>query len=268
MTRCEGIHRGVPICLPPELSLEQVYQEALALKPWRKGPFCFTQNDKGFCIDSEWQSYMKWDLIKGAINLEGLEVADIGCNNGYYLFCMQEQRPKSLVGFDPSPLCERQFHWLNGFLKTPILYEKLGVEDLRTYPKHFDVLFCLGVLYHRKDPHSTLKALFMGLKPSGVLVLDTLIYDSPLEVALCPSTYAKMSNVFFIPSPKALQNWAFKAGFKECSPLAFKSTDTSEQRKSAWIDGLSLESFLDPKDPTKSIEGYPAPLRGYFILRK
>ncbi|WP_434802011.1 tRNA 5-methoxyuridine(34)/uridine 5-oxyacetic acid(34) synthase CmoB [Helicobacter felistomachi] len=254
--------------LPAHLSLEQVYHEALKLKPWRKGPFCFHQGDCGFCIDSEWQSYMKWDLIKGAVGLEGLEVADIGCNNGYYLFCMQEQQPKSLVGFDPSALYAKQFKWLNSFLKTSIVYESLGVEDLRTYAKRFDVLFCLGVLYHRKDPHSTLKALFMGLKPSGVLVLDTLIFDSPLEVALCPSIYAKMSNVYFIPSVKALQNWAFKAGFKECTPLAFKSTTTKEQRQTPWIEGLSLEAFLDPLDPTKSIEGYPAPLRGYFILRK
>ncbi|CRF49649.1 tRNA (5-methoxyuridine) 34 synthase [Helicobacter heilmannii] len=268
MTRCKGTHRGVRVPLPTHLSLEQVYREAWALRPWRKGPFCFLQGDRGFCIESEWKSYIKWDLIKGALNLEGLEVADIGCNNGYYLFCMQEQCPKSLVGFDPSALFKKQFHWLNGFLQTSIAYEELSVENLRTYPKCFDVLFCLGVLYHRKDPHNTLKALFMGLKPSGVLVLDTLIFESPLEVALCPTTYAKMSNVYFIPSVKALQNWAFKAGFKECAPLAFKPTTTVEQHKTPWIEGLSLESFLDPKDSSKSIEGYPAPLRGYFMLRK
>ncbi|GMB90485.1 tRNA U34 carboxymethyltransferase [Helicobacter ailurogastricus] len=272
MTRCEGAHKGVRVSLPLDASLEQIYREALALKPWRKGPFCFFQGDRhadrGFCIDSEWQSYMKWDLIKTAVNLEGLEVGDIGCNNGYYLFCMQGLKPKSLTGFDPSALYEKQFKWLNGFLKTPIVYERLGVEDLRTYAKRFDALFCLGVLYHRKDPHSTLKALHMGLKPSGVLVLDTLVFNSPLEVALCPSTYAKMSNVYFIPSIKALQNWAFKAGFKECFLLALSPTTTQEQRKTPWIEGLSLESFLDPSDSTKSIEGYPAPTRGYFILRK
>ena len=33
-------------------------------------------------------------------------------------------------------------------------------------------------------------------------------------------------------------------------------TEANEQRKTEWIDTQSLEDFLDPNDPTKTIEGY------------
>jgi tRNA (mo5U34)-methyltransferase len=42
-------------------------------------------------------------------------------------------------------------------------------------------------------------------------------------------------------------------------------TTSDEQRKTDWIDTESLENFLDPNDPSKTIEGYPAPLRAIFI---
>ena len=34
---------------------------------------------------------------------------------------------------------------------------------------------------------------------------------------------------------------------------------TEEQRPSKWAPIKSLENFLDPDDPTKTIEGHPAP---------
>ncbi len=261
------LDQGLRIYIEDNLNLDTLYQEAWALRPWRKGPFILEQHDRAFKIESEWRSDFKWDILKDCLDLQGKHVADVGCNNGYHLFCMAKENCASLSGFDPSTLYKAQFTYLNALLKLPILYESLGVEDLRTYPKRFDVIFCLGVLYHRKDPHSALKALHMGLKKQGVLILDSLIYDSPLEVALCPRTYAKMNNVYFIPSPRALQNWAFKAGFSSCTLLTQRTTTTQEQRKTIWIEGLSLEHFLDPSG-SKSVEGYHAPMRGYFILTK
>ncbi|WP_120943825.1 MULTISPECIES: tRNA 5-methoxyuridine(34)/uridine 5-oxyacetic acid(34) synthase CmoB [Helicobacter] len=261
------VDQGLRIYLNEGVDLDQLYEKAWALRPWRKGPFMLEGRDRGFKIQSEWRSDFKWELLKDCLELRGKHVADVGCNNGYHLFCMAKQACASLTGFDPSALYKAQFAYLNALLGLDILYESLGVEDLRAYPRRFDVIFCLGVLYHRKDPHSALKALHMGLNKQGVLVLDTLIYESPLEVALCPRTYAKMRNVYFIPSPSALQNWALKAGFSACDLFARCPTTTQEQHKSAWIEGLSLEHFLDSSG-SKTLEGYDPPVRGYFILTK
>ena len=41
-------------------------------------------------------------------------------------------------------------------------------------------------------------------------------------------------------------------------------TELNEQRKTEWIDTQSLEDFLDPNDPQKTVEGYPAPKRVYI----
>ena len=85
--------------------------EAVAkmMKPWRKGPFKIGS----LYIDSEWRSNLKYELLEPFFNLEGKRVADIGCNNGYYLFRMMEQKPASLTGFDPSALYYCQFLFLN-----------------------------------------------------------------------------------------------------------------------------------------------------------
>lgn len=244
---------------------EQILECALALKPWRKGPFEIGD----LRIESEWNSSIKWNLLTPHLQLEGKEIADIGCNNGYYMFEMLSHSPKSITGFDPYALFKCQFDFINHFAKTPIVYEMLGIEHLQYYPQKFDVIFCMGVLYHRTDPISTLKTLAKALKNGGEVILDTLILQSSEEIALCPKeSYAKMSNAYFIPSPLALEGWCQRAGFESVVLLEMKQTQQNEQRKTQWIDTMSLEDFLNPNNPNQTIEGYQAPIRGYFKLKR
>ena len=238
---------------------------AKALMPWRKGPFQFFDT----FIDTEWQSFIKYNLLEPHFNLEGKIVGDIGCNNGYYLFRMLSQKPKKLVGFDPSALYKTQFDFINHFIKSDIVYEMLGVEHLPFYEHSFDTLFCLGVLYHRSDPIQTLKSLYQGLNPGGELILDTFMIDGDSPVALCPSkTYSKIPNVYFVPTIPALYNWLERAKFKDVELLEIKKTDLNEQRKTEWIYGESLENFLDPRNEALTIEGFPAPKRVYIKAKR
>jgi tRNA (mo5U34)-methyltransferase len=62
----------------------------------------------------------------------------------------------------------------------------------------------------------------------------------------------------------ALKNWCYRAGFESVEVLEIMKTELNEQRKTEWIDTQSLEDFLDPDDPTKTVEGYPAPKRVYL----
>ena len=237
---------------------------ALNLKPWRKGPF---KIDELF-IDTEWQSFIKFDILKPFMSeIKDKIVADVGCNNGYYMFKMLEFSPKQIVGFDPSVKYHLQFKLINTLIKTNIKYELLGVEDLPNYALKFDVIFCLGVIYHRSDPVKMLKDLKKSLNPNGIVFLDTMYIESEEEIALVPqNTYSKIPNIYFVPSIKALRNWCLRAGFKEIEVLATKKTDKKEQRKTAWIDSYSLENFLDPKDENLTCEGYEAPKRVYVRL--
>lgn len=235
------------------------------LKPWRKGPF---KIDNLF-IDTEWQSFIKFNILKPFMDeISQKCVADIGCNNGYYMFKMLEFNPVKLIGFDPSIKYRLQFELINTLAKTPIKYELLGVEDLPNYGLKFDVIFCLGVIYHRSDPIKMLKNLKAGLNKNGVVFLDTMYIEDEREIALVPNkTYSKIPNIYFVPSISALKNWCERAGFKEFEVLATKKTDENEQRKTEWIDSFSLENFLDPKDKNLTIEGYEAPKRVYIRIK-
>jgi len=241
--------------------LKQIKQTAELMKPWRKGPFQFNT----LFIDSEWQSQIKYNLLEPHFDLKDKIVGDIGCNNGYYLFRMLSQQPKKLIGFDPSAIYYSQFLFVDHFIKSGIVYELLGVEHVEFYEHKFDTLFCLGVLYHRSDPVAMLKSLFKGLNKGGELILDTFMIDGEEEICLTPrDRYSKIPNIYFVPTVNALKNWCYRAGFESVEVLEIMKTELNEQRKTEWIDTQSLEDFLDPDDPTKTVEGYPAPKRVYL----
>jgi tRNA (mo5U34)-methyltransferase len=244
---------------------ELIVQTAKKLIPWRKGPFKIFDLE----IDSEWQSNIKYNLIRPFFNLKDKVVADIGCNNGYYMFRMLEDKPKRLVGFDPSPLTLHQFEFINHFVKSDIVYEMLGVEHLEYYNHKFDFIFMLGVLYHRPDPVGTLKSLARGLNSKGEILIDTFMIDGEEELCLTPNKrYSKIPNIYFIPTIPALKNWLERAGFEDIEVLATTVTTSEEQRKTLWSFDQSLEDFLAPNDKTKTVEGYPAPKRVYVKARK
>ncbi len=245
----------------PQEQKDAIDKIARMMKPWRKGPFKLFDT----FIDSEWNSAIKYNLLQPYFNLKDRCVADIGCNNGYYMFRMLEQNPSKIVGFDPSPLCLTQFDFVNHFLKSDIRYELLGIEHLEFYKEKFDTIFCLGVLYHRPDPVGALKSLKKGLNKGGELFLDTFMIDGAEEIALTPNkTYSKIPNIYFVPTIPALKNWCIRAGFKEFEVLEIKKTEVDEQRKTEWIPGQSLDNFLDENDPNYTVEGYPAPKRVYI----
>lgn len=244
---------------------ELILNAAKKLIPWRKGPF----NLFGLEIDSEWQSNIKYNLIRPHFNLKDKVVADIGCNNGYYMFRMLEDKPKRLIGFDPSPLTLHQFEFINHFVKSEIIYEMLGVEHLEYYNHKFDFIFMLGVLYHRADPVGTLKSLARGLNSKGEILIDTFMIDGEEELCLTPNKrYSKIPNIYFIPTIPALKNWLNRAGFEDIEVIATTVTTNEEQRKTSWSFDQSLEDFLDPDDNSKTVEGYPAPKRVYIKAKK
>jgi tRNA (mo5U34)-methyltransferase len=242
-----------------------IVQSAKALIPWRKGPFNFC----GIKLDSEWQSNLKYNLLKPHFNLKNKYVADVGCNNGYYMFRMLEDKPKKLIGFDPSVLFKIQFDFINHFIKSNIKYELLGVEHLEYYEIKFDLIFMLGVLYHRSDPIGSLKSLNRALHKNGEIIIDSFIIDGDEEVCLTPyDRYNMMPNIYFIPTVNCFKNWLNRASFKDIQVIKITKTNKYEQRATPWTFEKSLDDFLDVDDKNKTCEGYPAPKRVYIKAKK
>ena len=162
-----------------------------------------------------------------------------------------------------------QFDFINHFAKSEIVFELLGVEHFEFYEHKFDVAFCLGVIYHRSDPIGMLKTIRKGLNAGGSLILDTFMIEQDADIALTPKDrYAKIPNIYFVPTVQTLKNWCERAGFVDIEVIAVTTTTEDEQRKTDWIIGESLGSFLDPNDSSKTVEGYDAPKRLYIKAQK
>ncbi len=240
----------------------------MQLTPWRKGPFDL----HGVHIDTEWRSDFKWQRVAPHIgDLTGQQVLDVGCGSGYHLWRMLESGAEQVWGVDPGQLFMAQFMAIRHFMPVELQQRAhwfpLGVEDLPEL-KAFDTVFSMGVLYHRRSPIDFLTQLKAQLKPGGQLVLETLVVEGDKDTVLVPGqTYAKMRNVWFIPSTAALIHWLHRCGFKEAKVVDENVTTLDEQRATEWMPGQSLADFLDPNDRSKTIEGYPAPRRAVIIAK-
>jgi tRNA (mo5U34)-methyltransferase len=208
-------------------------------------------------------------MLKPYFNLKDKLVADVGCNNGYYMFRMLEDEPKKIIGFDPSAIFKTQFDFVNYFIKSDIKYELLGVEHIQYYETKFDIIFMLGVLYHRSDPINSLKSLYRGLNKNGEIIVDSFMIDGDDDVCLVPKDrYASIPNVYFIPTISCFTNWLLRAGFSDIKVLEITTTNSNEQRVTPWTFGMSLDNFIDKDNLSKTIEGYPAPKRVYLKAYK
>lgn len=253
--------------LPQPLSegeMQRLTYHLKQLMPWRKGPYHL----HGLHIDCEWRSDFKWDrVLPHLAPLQDRLILDVGCGSGYHMWRMVGEGAKMVVGIDPTELFLCQFEavrkLLNNDRRAHLI--PLGIEQMQ--PLHaFDTVFSMGVLYHRKSPLEHLSQLKNQLVKGGELVLETLVIDGGINEVLVPADrYAKMKNVYFIPSVAALINWLEKTGFCNVRCVDEAVTTTAEQRKTDWLENESLIDFLDPLDLNKTIEGYPAPKRAVIL---
>lgn len=232
--------------------------------PWRKGPY----HIHGVDIDTEWRSDWKWDRVLPHLQpLEGRTVLDVGCGNGYHCWRMVGEGAKLVVGIDPSPMFVCQFFAMKHFIQNPRAWVlPLGIEHVPDTPGAFDTVFSMGVLYHRKSPLEHIEQLKSFLKPGGELVIETLVVDDPEGYSLTPNgRYAKMRNVWFIPTVKTLEYWMRRYGLTNIRTVDVTTTSVDEQRSTDWMTFESLPAFLDPTDPSKTIEGHPRPKRAVMM---
>ena len=260
----------VTIGLADEIAVktrQEIKEQLRCYMPWRKGPFSIF----GVDIDAEWRSERKWDRLQGHLpDVKGKIVADIGCNNGYYMFRMVPSEPRLVLGFEPSVqhyYCFKALNAMAGFENLDI--DLLGVEHISLFPQSFDVIFLMGIIYHRISPVELLKDLFAALKPGGTLLIESQAIPGNDPLALFPErTYAKVPGTYFVPTGKALENWLLRAGFNEAELFCSHPMSSEEQRRTEWMEFESFLDYIDPDDPSRTVEGYPAPWRIFLSALK
>lgn len=258
---------AVSVVGEPASDSQQLRETLMRFHPWRKGPFQFLD----LFIDTEWRSDWKWNRIASAIDLRGKSVLDVGCGNGYYGWRMREAGADFVLGFDPILRFLLQFEVFRRYASSPSRHFVVPMIDTDLPDKlaAFDVAFSLGVLYHRTSPIDHLRCLCGALRSGGTLVLETLIIDDEEPNVLVPEDrYAQMRNVWFLPSIAMLTRWLQRTGFESIRVVDVTPTTVDEQRRTEWMAFQSLADFLDPADPSKTIEGYPGPLRATMIATR
>lgn len=238
-----------------------------AFHPWRKGPY----NVFGVAIETEWRSDWKWERLLPHIQpLAGRRVLDVGCGNGYHGWRMRGAGAEFVLGIEPFLLSVLQFQVMQRYLCDPHHHViPIGIEDVPANLACFDSVFSMGVLYHRRSPLDHLLELKGCLRSGGELILETLIVEGNQATIFMPAgRYAKMRNVWFLPSIAAMTLWLQRCGFTEIACVDTNQTSREEQRATEWMHFESLADFLDPDDAEKTIEGYPAPLRAIFTAIK
>ena len=260
---------SITITAKPEISLQQqsdLTNLLFQLKPWRKGPYTI----HGVHIDTEWRSDLKWDRLENHIQpLRHKTILDIGCGSGYHGWRMIGAGADLVIGIDPSPLFVMQFQAVKHFAgEYPFYALPLGIESVPDKMRAFDTVFSMGVLYHRRSPMEHLIQCREALKSGGELVLESLVIEGDAQTVLLPQDrYAKMRNVWFLPSTPALAVWLERCGFVDIQLIDESITTNNEQRSTSWMQYESLTDFLDTNNPALTVEGYPAPRRAIFSAR-
>ena len=269
-------HKGPLSYVSPYLNInaknidKAILEQSLKqLMPWRKGPYQIADLQ----LDSEWRGDLKWNRLKNHISpLQGKSVLDVGSGNGYFTYLMAMAGAKIAVGIEPFLLFNYQFSAIRSLINNPpnafVLPLKLEQVPGKAL---FDSVFSMGVLYHQKDHMLHLQQLKNVLVENGELILETLVIDAEQGNYIIPEDrYARMRNVWCLPSTDTLHNWLEKTGFKNIRLIDVTKTTPEEQRATHWIgdNTQSLEDFLDPNNSNLTIEGLPAPKRAIFICNK
>ncbi len=239
------------------------------IMPWRKGPYQIG----GLQLDSEWRGDMKWNRVLPHIqSLKGKTVLDVGSGNGYFTYLMSLAGAEMALGIEPFLLFNYQFKSIRTLIDNPpnafvlpLRLEEMPGADI------FDTVFSMGVLYHQKDHMEHLQQLKNMMLKGGELVLETLVIDKQHGDQIIPKDrYAKMRNVWCLPSIDTLYTWLKQSGFNQIKLVDVTKTTPEEQRATHWIgdNTQSINDFLDPNDDNFTIEGLPAPKRAILIARK
>jgi tRNA (mo5U34)-methyltransferase len=232
----------------------------LKLIPWRKGPFDIC----GVSIDSEWQSDRKWARVLQHISpLRDRLVLDVGCGNGYYALRMSGQGTRLVLGLEPTLQYVVQFQAVQHYVRQPMVHVlPMRLADMPARCQSFDTTFSMGVLYHQRNPLEHLRQLRGTLRDGGELLLETLVLPGDRLDAKTPDDrYARMRNVWHLPTLPLLQKWLEDAGFDAPRIADTSVTTTDEQRRTEWMPFESLQQALDPLNPQLTVEGLPRPCR-------
>ncbi len=168
------------------------------------------------------------DPLAKAGGFAGKRVLDLGCNAGFWSLAAIEGGCAHVVGIDARPSHIEQ---------AELVFRAKGVDparyrfmednvfegDLASWGGPFDVVLCLGLLYHVCKPMELLERISRVSR--DVLLIDSTVYNDPrnvIDLRHEPLDDPRMSadyQLVFLPSPGAVHDMARAVGYT-CLTLA------------------------------------------------
>lgn len=164
-------------------------------------------------------------------DLRGKTVLDIGCSDGFFAFECEKRGASRVVAFD---------NWSSPYVDSPAGFETahaiLGshVEhcdlDLMTLDAaelgQFDIVLCLGVLYHLRHPLLGMEQL--SRLTNEVLYLETDVSESIINRPVMRFVEGRYHNrditTWWVPSISCVQQMARAAGFQRVEVTSIYDT--------------------------------------------
>jgi len=205
--RCaSGHHFAVRRDIPRLLASENNYAEAFG-EQWIE--YRVTQLDSYTRTDISRNRLRRcmgeslWSLL----NRPGtVQILESGCGAGRFTEILLQLPAASVTSTDLSSAVEP--NKANCPLSDRHRILQCDINQLPFSPEQYDIVICLGVIQHTKDPERTIRDLYSQVKPGGWLVLDhytqTLAYYTKLSEWLLRPILKRVSPAKGLTVTKAL----------------------------------------------------------------
>lgn len=186
-----------------------------------------------------------WKMLEAYLptDFTGKKVLDVGCNAGFVAIEAKKRGADYVLGIDVNPLYLEQARLVASVLDLDIDIRKVTIYELDSFLEGVDLVFCLGVIYHLKNPMLALEKLHAVT--NGRLVLESAILNPLVQRVMeifdrdgrfrprqaCFVRFVENRNDiaedaanWWIPSAKALTAMVRSVGFQNVRIISRSST--------------------------------------------
>jgi len=205
------------------------------LKEMNKITWWHTMLLDGILTKGRDESAIKLMAIQMPQDLKEKTVIDIGAWDGFFSFEAERRGAEVLAvdtyvwqrdklwdikaGKEIPHTGKAGFNFARKILNSKVEDKEIEVMDLSEKIGQFDLVLCLGILYHMEDPFGMCKRMFDITKKDGMLILETHLDSENTEYPVMSFYPNKECNndpgTWWGPNPECVEEMLKAAGYKE-----------------------------------------------------